>query len=55
MKNPRINYILAMFKALEYSFSTSFNMLCFYMTEQEAMEIMIKAKKENEKANANNA
>jgi hypothetical protein len=44
--NARISYILAMFKAMEFSFSASFNMLTLYMPEKEAMGLMIKAKKE---------
>jgi hypothetical protein len=44
--DTRVKYILAMYKAMEYSFSASFNMLVFYMTEQEAMNLMIQAKKD---------
>ena len=54
MKNhPRVAYILAMVRALEFSYAAAFNMLCFYMTEQEAVSLLIKTKKglaKNEKA-----
>jgi hypothetical protein len=35
-----------MFKAMEFSFSASFNMLALYMPEKEAMNLLIKTKKE---------
>jgi hypothetical protein len=44
--NARISYIIAMFKAMEFSFSASFNMLALYMPEKEAMNLLIKTKKE---------
>jgi hypothetical protein len=46
VNNARISYILAMFKAMKFSFSASFNLLALYMPENEAMSLMIKAKKE---------
>lgn len=46
LQDARIAYIIAMFKAMEYSFSASFNMLAFYIPEKDAMNLLIKAKKE---------
>ena len=47
MKNhPRVAYILAMVKAMEFSYSAAFNMLCYYITEQEAINLLIQTKKE---------